>query len=258
MVASIATVVDGYPTMFWIYALIVVFGAGFLRGFTGFGFALAAVPALTLFAPPEEVVPAMLIVALFAGARLLPKLFASADWPSIRLLTIGSVAGSPLGIWMLGALPSDAMRVFIGLLCLAAVLLLWRGFKLAAMPRPRVRLALGLVSGWLNGATAMGGPPVIIFFLALPSGVAVGRASLLIFFFLSSLASVLMQAATGFVTMRVLVLSALLFPVMAIGNALGDRRFDRASDGAYRRVALLFLLAIAMAAIARALIGLAD
>ena len=41
-----------------------VFLAGFLRGFTGFGFALAAVPVMSLFLDPAMIVPAIPIVAM--------------------------------------------------------------------------------------------------------------------------------------------------------------------------------------------------
>jgi hypothetical protein len=104
--------------------------------------------------------------------------------------------------------------------------------------------------------TAMGGPPVIIFFLALPSGVAVGRASLLVFFFFTSIISIVVQAGAGLMSWRVLALTLLMMPVMALGNGLGDRWFGKATDKHYRQVAMAFLLAIAVAAVARALVGL--
>jgi hypothetical protein len=47
-----------------------------------------------------------------------------------------------------------------------------------------------------------------------------------------------------------------MLPVMALGNRLGDHWFGKATDKHYRQVALAFLLAIAVAAVARALIGL--
>jgi uncharacterized membrane protein YfcA len=256
MLNAIAATLVAYSPATWTSVAFLVFAAGFLRGYTGFGFGLAVVPALTLFLPPTEVVPATLIVAMVVGVRLLPKAWSQADWSSIRLLSLGALVGTPVGAWALKSLPADPMRIVIGLICLAAVLLLWRGFKLQVVPRRRVRLTLGVASGLLNGATAMGGPPVIIFFLALPSGIVVGRASLFIFFFFSAVTGVAIQAVGGLVTWRVIVLSVLMYPLMAIGNALGDRRFDKSSEGGYRLVALLFLLAIALIAIVRPLVGL--
>ncbi len=255
MLTDLAAATAGFTPATWLFAAVVVFAAGFLRGFTGFGFALAAVPALTLIAEPADVVPAALIIQTLAGLQLLHKIWRQVDWMSLRLLLAGALCGTPFGSWLLAVLSADLMRAVIALVLLGAVLLLLRGFRLQRTPGRGARLAIGAGSGLLNGATAMGGPPVVIFFLALPAGVAVGRASLLMYFFFLSLASVAFAGAAGQVTPRVVVFSLLMFPLMFVGNALGDRQFARASDHGYKRVALLFLLGIAVVAITRAIVG---
>jgi uncharacterized membrane protein YfcA len=232
-----------------------VFLAGFLRGFTGFGFALAAVPVITLFLEPTAIVPAIPIVAMVAGAEQLRRAWGQANWPAVRRLLIGAVVGAPIGVLALNLLPSNVMRFIIGGVLLAAVLLLWRGYHFKQTPPTSAQMGLGLFSGLLNGATAMGGPPVILYFLASPEGVAVGRASLLIYFFFISAWSIVMQAAGGLIDLKVVVLAALMIPVMALSNRIGDRLFDRSSASTYQRVALIFLLAIAVIAILRAILA---
>ncbi|WP_374375202.1 sulfite exporter TauE/SafE family protein [Dongia sp.] len=229
-----------------------VFLAGFLRGFTGFGFALAAVPVITLFLEPAAIVPAIPIVAMVAGAEQLRRAWGQANWPAIRRLLIGAIIGAPFGVAALTYLPANVMRIIIGGVLLAAVLLLWRGYRFKKTPPTSAQLGIGVFSGLLNGATAMGGPPVILFFLAAPEGVAVGRASLLIYFFFISAWSIVMQSVGGLMDLKVVVLALLMIPVMALGNVIGDRMFDRSSATTYQRVALLFLLAIAVVAILRA------
>jgi uncharacterized membrane protein YfcA len=256
MIDAVTGFLGAYPLPLWIFAAVVVFAAGFLRGFTGFGFGLSAVPALTLFLEPQDIVPAVVIIAALVGLQLLRRVWSQADWPSVKLLTAGAVIGTPLGTWVLATVSADLMRAIIGTVCIAAVLLLWRGFKLHSVPGRGARLGIGALSGLINGATAMGGPPVIIFFLALPSGVAVGRASLLVFFFFTSLISIAVQSGAGLMSWRVVALTLLMMPVMALGNGLGDHWFGKATDRHYRQVALVFLLLIAIAAVARALVGL--
>lgn len=231
-----------------------VFLAGFLRGFTGFGFALAAVPVMSLFLDPASIVPAIPIVAMVAGAEQLRRAWRQANWPAIRRLMIGAIAGAPFGVVALIAFSADAMRVMIGLVLLLAVLLLWRGYRFKKTPPTSAQLGIGFLSGLLNGATAMGGPPVILFFLASPEGVVVGRASLLVYFCLISAWSIVAQGIGGLIDLKVVVLALLMIPVMAAGNIIGDRLFDRSSAGTYQKVALVFLLAIAIIAILRALL----
>jgi hypothetical protein len=238
-----------------ILAFAVVFAAGVLRGFTGFGFALAAVPVLTLFIEPLRVVPATLIVAVIAGAELVPKAWRHVEWRSMRLLLAGAVAGTPFGVHALSALPANVMRGVIGAVVLLSVLLLWRGFRLKTQPPRAARIGIGMLSGLLNGGTAMGGPPVIIYFLASAEGIAIGRASLLVYFFFASLWSVAVAGAADLLDGKTLVFAALMLPFIAIGNRIGDRWFGKSSADAYYRIALLFLAGVAVLAIVRAMLG---
>lgn len=232
-----------------------VFLAGFLRGFTGFGFALAAVPVVTLFVEPAAVVPSIPIVAMVAGAEQLRRAWKTANWHAIQRLLVGAVLGAPFGVLALTYLPANAMRVLIGLVLLFAVLALWRGYRFKQRPPTSAQIGIGFTSGLLNGATAMGGPPVILFFLASPEGVAIGRASLLVYFFFISAWSIVAQTVAGLVDLKAVVLAMLMIPVMAVGNIIGDRLFDRAKASTYQRVALIFLMAIGILAIARAFVG---
>jgi hypothetical protein len=240
------------------FVLAVAFLAGVLRGYTGFGFALAAVPTLSLLLDPADIVPAITVITLVGGIRLVVRAQREADWRSTFLLLAGAVAGLPAGVLLLRHLPADPMRAVIGLVVLGAVLALWRGFSLSHAPSQAMRLALGAVSGLLNGSTSMGGPPVIIYFLASPAGHAAGRASLLVYFFFLGIVTVAAAAIAGLITARVLWLSLLMLPAMSLGNALGARLFDRSTASAYRRVALLCLAVVAAMAVVRAVAGLAD
>ncbi|QEX15865.1 membrane protein [Hypericibacter terrae] len=239
------------------FVLLVAFGAGILRGYTGFGFALAAVPALTLILDPADMVPVVTLITLVGGLQLVIQVWRQADWPSVWLLLVGAALGLPFGVAMLRYLPADLMRAFIGLTVLVAVLLLWRGAVFNSMPSRSMRLALGALSGLLNGSTSMGGPPVIIFFLASPGGAAVGRASLLVYFFLLSWITLGAAAVGGLVTVHVVLLTILLLPAMSLGNWVGAHLFTKSTASAYRRVALIVLASVAAVAIVRAMVGIA-
>jgi uncharacterized protein len=233
-------------------ALAIAALAGVLRGFTGFGFALAAVPAMTLVATPEEVVPCVMLLQVVAGIQLLPRTWHAVDWAAVRPLLIAALIATPIGTVVLEDLPADPMRALIGATVLLAVLLLGSGMRVAREPSMAMRLGIGFVSGLLNGSTAMAGPPVIVYFLATGRSAAASRASLLMYFLLLSVAGTASVVAAGMVSGRTLLLAALMFPALSLGNALGDRWFARASHDVYRRIALGVLTALAVLAIARA------
>jgi len=226
--------------------------AGALRGFTGFGFALAAVPALTLIADPVDVVPCVMLLQVIAGAQLLPRTWHAVDWRALLPLLAAALLATPLGTGLLADVPADPMRAAIGATVLAGVLLLGAGIRIRREPSLVALLAIGAVSGLLNGSTAMAGPPVIVYFLATERSAAASRASLLMYFFILSVAGTAAVVAADLVTTRTLVVAALMFPALVAGNALGDRWFDRASADVYRRIALVVLAVLAVLSIARA------
>jgi uncharacterized membrane protein YfcA len=229
--------------------------AGILRGFTGFGFALAAVPALTLVATPVEVVPCVMVLQVVAGAQLLGRTWQHVDWGAVRPLLVAALVATPLGTIALDGIPADPMRAAIGLIVLGAVPVLAAGTRLEREPALATRLGIGVLSGLLNGSTAMAGPPVILYFLATQRSAASRRASMLTYFFVLSVAGAVSVAAAGLVTWRTLVLAAVMFPALTIGNALGDRLFARARGEVYRRVAMAVLLGLGLLSIARAVAG---
>lgn len=236
------------------FALAVAAAAGLLRGFTGFGFALLAVPALTLVFRPAEVVPCVLLMQLLAGMQLVPATIRHVDWASAGPMLAAAVVVTPLGTKLLSAVSADAMRAGIGLLLLVTVPVLWRNPSRLGRPGLPVRLAVGVASGLLNGSTAMSGPPVIAYFLATAEA-RVARASMLAYFLLLSIAGVASSVHGGLVERETVLHAAFLVPPLVAGTWLGHRWFDLASDEAHRRTALVVLAITAVAALARVLLG---
>ena len=252
----IVSMLGSLPLWAAIYAAIVVFLGGVLRGFTGFGFALAVVPTLSVILPPVEVVPAVAAIGIPAGLLLIGKIGRAADWRSTGHLTIGAIFGLPPGVWALSTLPSNVMRAIIGAIVLVSVFLLWRGFRFRRTPATPARMGMGFLSGLINGATTMGGPPVIIYYLAMPGDVAIGRASILAYFFFLSIATTASTWVAGLLTERAIAWMLLMLPCFFLGSWLGDRGFDKSGAETYRRIALVALALVAVVAIVRAAAGL--
>src|SRR3546814_13459525 len=80
-----------------------VFVGALLRGFTGFGLPLAAVPALTLVLAPALVVPSMLLLQILATLQALPRLYRAIHWPALAWLGAGALIGLPAGDFQIGS-----------------------------------------------------------------------------------------------------------------------------------------------------------
>lgn len=225
------------------------------RGFTGFGFAIIAVPLLSLALPP------LLAVALAAGLQLLGGLMDFRDasrachWPSVRWLAAGALVSSPFGTLLLAWLPADAARLVLAGACGVAVLALvvTPGFR--HLPGRATTAAAGVLSGLFNGMAAMPGPPALAYYLALPLQAAQVRASLMVFFLFSAFLSSASLVAIGAVGQREVLMVLAGMPLMLAGSRLGAALFRRAG-GAHRNVSLATLALVALLTAARGLAGL--
>lgn len=233
-----------------------VFLGAVLRGFTGFGLPLAAVPAMTLVMAPALAVPAMLLLQILASLLTLPRIYRSIHWSALAWLAVGAIVGIPAGTALLAQLPPDLMRLLIGLAMLVAVAALAWGFRFAHMPGVAARIGTGTLAGVMSGAAAMPGPPVVVFFLASPASASASRASLQAFFMLTGILSLTLAVASGLVTSTTVILALVLTPALALGTWAGDWAFRRTEGRNYRPAAMAVLLAIGAVATARAVWGL--
>ncbi len=158
-----ALAVTGYSWPTLAFAMLVVFGAGIVRGFAGFGFSALCVAALTVVVPPAQVVPPIFVLEVLASMSLLRGAWPAADWRWLSWLVLGNVLFIPVGIAMLAFVPEMPLRLVIGTLLLLAAALLRGGFSLALAPTAGMRLATGVVSGFVNGVAAIGGIAVAVY-----------------------------------------------------------------------------------------------
>lgn len=215
-----------------------VFVSAFLRGVAGFGFALAAVPIVSLLLPPIEAVALAVLLQVAVGLRDIFALRGDAHMPSLMRLTAGAVLGTPLGIFALTALSPDAARVIIAVVVLAGLVVLVRYRPTHAHPHGGLAIAAGIASGAFSGLAAMPGPPAVAYYLGAGTSSVQTRASLLLFFFFAALMATPGLALAGAIDARALWLTVVSIPALALGTWAGTRAFARLNHGQYRMLAI--------------------
>jgi uncharacterized membrane protein YfcA len=238
-----------------IVTMVGVFVAAVLRGFTGFGFGLAAVPLLSLVLPPAEVVPLVITLQVVIGGAGLRAAAAECDWRAVRLLVPGLFIGVPIGLLILTTLPANPVRLAIGGVIAASVWLIHRGIRLPPNPSRLASFGVGLVSGVVSGLASMGGPPIVVYLLALGHTPTRMRATAIVYFMLSGCTSFVPMAARGLITRDILIWAAASLPVLFAGSRLGTWAFHQARPAHHRMVAVVTLSALAVLLIGRALLG---
>lgn len=227
---------------------------GFVRGFGGFGASMVWVTGMSLVLPPDTAIPTALMLEVLASIQLLPRVWRDAHWASLRWLLVGAVVGIPVGTVALVVVPERPMRLLVAVVVLAAALTMARGSHRSDLPGPTGAAATGLVSGVLNGAFAMGGPPAILMYFSSPRHVAVGRASLIAFFLCTDVLGTGSAATGGLVTPALLGQVAVLFPVSLVGVGLGALWFRRTGAAAFRRYVLWLLAGLSCLTLAQAIL----
>ncbi len=236
-----------------LFVVLSAFLAALLRGFTGFGFAIAAVPLLSLVLPPTHVVPLTVLLQSLASLVDLRTASRITDWRSLVWLSPGMVVGTPLGLWLLTQLSANQARFTIGLLIIGSVAVLGRGLRLSVQPANWLVALVGVTSGVMNGVAGMSGPPVVAYLMALPHSATVVRATSLVFFTFTAIVAIVPLTVAGLIDRQTLLFAALACPALLVGSRLGAWAFYRAKPHHHRRIALTILSGLALVLIARAL-----
>lgn len=250
----IATFLDiGFAQVLAIWAAIVL--AALIRSFTGFGFALAAMPVLSLFLAPIDAVVLAAELTLAVSLLTVKTFWGATSARPLAPIVLCAVFGTALGALTLRHFSVAQFQLWIGLAVIIACALLT-----FYHPKPRtagiaVRSFTGLCSGLMNGALAIPGPPIIIFTMATEPDARRSRAMLMIYFMMTSLMAVLIYTSLGYVVLRSLALFALGLPAMLIGDRVGHALFARFGTQMYRGIALGLLYVVGISTTLRALLG---
>lgn len=253
------------PLPLWLFSMGVVFAAGVVRGFSGFGFSALCVAALSLVLPPAAVVPPIFVLEIVASLSLLRGAWAGVQWRWMLWLALGNAVFIPLGIAVLAWVPELHARLLIGAMLLGVALALRSGWRIALEPTPGVGLAAGVVSGFFNGAAAVGGMAVAVLFSAANVPPAVMRATMIVFLLWTdvySLAwaaglSTLAPGAQSLVGLHTLWTAAWLLPATVAGVWVGQRSFAGVPPHVFRKRVLNLIAVIALTSMLRALYSIA-
>jgi uncharacterized membrane protein YfcA len=217
----------------------IVFLASAAKSLTGFAFALVLVPLLSLVWDPRSVVVAS---ALLNGLVSLPLAVHARREIALRrvgLMLVGAVVGLPLGLSVLSSLDPQRLRVLIGALVILMGLLVFFGrVRPVGRERPAL-LAIGLLSGILNGGTSMGGPPVVLYLMSQGYSKEVTRATLLGFFGVLSVLTVAGFWSSGLAQPPTVLASLSTLPALALGGWAGTALFRWAPQRVFRILVLL-------------------
>lgn len=236
-----------------IVVAVAIFAASFTQVIAGFGFALLAMPVMTIALPVDRSLVIVTLLSSITTAVQAVLLRAHTDRVLARRLTLASFAGMPLGLVALNVVDDTPLRIALGVSVLIATAMLVRQVSLAHVG-PGLDVGAGFVSGVLNTSLGTNGPPLVFDLQSRGLDPDRFRATIQTVFAAGNLLAVPMFVANGKVTGAGLTGAAIAVPAWVSGLALGRPARRHVAGPRFRVLVLSLLFAAGLSAITFALV----
>lgn len=223
--------------------LLIVFTAALLQTTSGFGFALMAMPLVSLVIGVKAAAPLVALVGFTLYAVNLLRYRRSFDLHVVAPLAVAAALGIPLGVWMLSSLDERLVKSTLGVVLVGyALYTLWRP-QTAPLRADFWAYPAGFLAGCLGGAFNTPGPPVIVYGNLKQWPRDLFRSTLQALFLVSSALVILSHAVAGNFSRPVLATYALLAPALLLGVWAGSRVDRRLNNERFRTLVAGLILA---------------
>jgi hypothetical protein len=229
-----------------IWLIVVVFIAGLVRGFAGFGSAMVIMPVASFLLPPVEAVIFLVAVELIGPLPNAPAAWRDGTPRDVGLLVLGALLALPLGVWALSTMDQTVFGWVVSVSVFTLLLLTVLGFRLRGALTRRLTVTAGALGGFMTGFAGLPGPPVIMLYMASTLPVAVIRANFLLYLVALDLLLFVLLSLLGMMNLSVALLGLLIGIPNLIANMLGARLFDPSAERVFRTVAYLVIAASAI------------
>lgn len=229
-------------------------GASGAQAISGFGFALIAVPLLSLFIDPRVAV----VLATFVGAfsstfqAIVDRRYV--DKNLVRRLVLSAYVGMPFGLGVFILVSEDTLRVIVGVVVLLAAVFLIKGFTVLDSTK-KYDWIMGAVSGLLATSTSTNGPPLVFLMQAKKMNPQSFRASINVVFSFSSFGAIVLFIASGNVSLSDVTGIVISIPMLLLGLFVGFRLRSRINPEQFRILVFVLLITSAVSALASPLIN---
>ncbi len=212
---------DNFTTLQVIAAIIIVTIAYLVRGITGFGSGLIAIPLLSLMLPLSIVVP--LIGFLDYSCSLVHgiKLRNHISWQLILPLLPFSLLGVFLALYLFNTIDALLLKKILGIFIISYALYTLIAIKTHIHRDKLWAIPGGIFGGLIGTLFGTGGPFYVIYLQLQGLTKATFRASIATILFLDGSARIIAYFANGFYTHETLTLIAWTLPIMSIAMFMG-------------------------------------
>lgn len=231
----------------------VVFFASALQAITGIGFGVIAGPILLVTMGSVGAIQVSIVLSFVIALILSPTTLPLVNWRLLRPLLIGVSIGSPIGALAYSLLSLESLKIIAAIVVFFMTIIstgLLSRFPVFEKDSTKRRGFVGAISGMLNTALAMPGPPVAAYATAIKNDKITVRATTLVtFLFAYPIALVFQTGVVG--------ISAKLYPIALslsvptiIGTFAGLLASSFVDERVFKWMTVVFLIASTITLIA--------
>lgn len=220
----------------------VIFFAYTVKGLSGFGSGLIAIPLLAFIFPLTFIVPVLGLLSYSGTIMQSIQLRKQVSWHDIMPLFPFSLLGIAIAIWLLVNIDANKL-----VLALGGFILLYSIYSLLPLSiHTRGRqwaIAAGCGGGMVGALFGTGGPFYVVYLKMRQLNKNQFRASIAMVFLVDGGARMLGYAFNGLFTQQVLLLVLTLWPVLFIGMYVGHHLHIKIDQQRFNLVISLLLMA---------------
>lgn len=225
-----------------VFLSLIIFTASIVRGFTGFGLALVAVPLIQFIIPVSDTAVFIAIINAIFSVIYFRRSRESVKGQPLGRMAIWTGIGVAAGALILKFVNPAYIQLVWGLLIILIVFALARGFSFGIQSDKSAMTLSGLFGGVLAGATGITGPPVAIILSSMKTPREKFNAVISLFILFAVSYALLFYLAAGLVKTDTFLLAMSSVPALAAGLYTGDRLVARISQQTFIRVVYIVLV----------------
>lgn len=220
----------------------VILLAALTQSITGFGYSIVAMSFLPGVIALQTAVPLVTLTAIIGNIIIWYDYRRNFSLKEVGVLTIASLIATPFGAVLLGRIPEAIALRGLGILIVSYVLYDWFNFTLPSLRSSFWAYLLGGVSGILNGAYTVNGPPLIVYGNCRRWTPQEFKGNLSALFLPSSVLAAIAHGSQGNLTTSVWRFAVYSLPVYGCGIWLGIILSRQIDPVVFRQLTLTLLL----------------
>ena len=224
-----------------VLSIIIIFIAYMVKGLTGFGSGLIAIPLLAFIFPLKFIVPVLGLLSYAGTVVQSVSLRQHAEWRDIWPLIPFSLMGIAVALWLLVNVDADTLTLFLGIFIVAYASYSLLPVKELAGDRKWAVIA-GSCAGLVGALFGTGGPFYVIYLKLRQLNKNSFRATISMIFLIDGGFRVTAYTGMGLYNEKVIWLVVVLVPVLFIAMYAGNKIHIKINEQLFNRTINIMLL----------------